>query len=148
MTHRNDLMKYVPHDRPEANQHASYGFPDFGSLDGLEAAIGSAELASADPGRDRGRQRAINQSFLTASSARGLGYMTFLPVHQSAHGPGAVEANAAAQPSSRGAGDRLAELARVQERHTRALEKITELVQRRREKTMDAAGNQPFDFGP
>ncbi len=148
MTHSIRPTTYVPTDHPAADQHASDGFPDFGSLDGLEAALGSAELAAADPAQDRGRQRAINQGFLPASSARGLHFMASRPAHQSARGPGAVAANAAAQSASRGTGDRLAELAQMQERHSRALEKITELVQRRREKTMDAAGNQPFEFGP
>ncbi len=139
---------YVPTDHPAADQYASDGFPDFGSLDGLEAAIGSAELAAADPARDRGWQRAINQGFLPASSARGLGFMASRPAHQSARGPGGMAANAAAQPSSRRTVDSLAELARVQQRHSRKLENILQLLKPQRDNPMDAASNSPFDFIP
>jgi hypothetical protein len=141
-------MEYVQGDRHAAAAPASDGFPDFGSLDGLEAAIGRAELAAADPGRDRGRQRAINHGLLPASSARGLQFMASRPAHQSARGPGVMAANAAAQPSSRRTVDSLAELARVQQRHTRKLKNILQLLKPKRDNPMDAASNSPFDFLP
>ncbi len=145
-------IEYVQGDRRAEAEPAFDGFVDFGSWDGLEAAIGRAELAAArtDQTRVWGRE------FLPAASAPGRRFAVGGTDAVSASAGSELGSNRRAEaslhgvlahPSGCGDAAKLAELAKVQQRHTRALEQITELVQRRREKPMDAAGNQPFEFG-
>lgn len=150
-------MEYVQGDRHAAAEPASDGFADFGSLDGLEAAIGRAEQAAARSDQTRVWGLVVGREFLPAASAPGRRLALGRTNALSASAGPELDSNRRSEASlqgvlahSSGCGDaaRLAELAKVQQRQARALEKITELVQRRREKTMDAAGNQPFEFGP
>ncbi|NNM89165.1 MAG: hypothetical protein HKL95_11690, partial [Phycisphaerae bacterium] len=62
-------IKYVQGDRQAQAEPASDGFADFGSLDGLEAAIGRAELAAARTGQTRVADSAVGRGFLPAASA-------------------------------------------------------------------------------
>ena len=157
MADKNQPLGYVRHDAGMAVEHASDGFVDFGSLDGLEAAVGRAEMATVRPNVAVAWSRAAGREFPVAAAALGRGVAASgadaAPAMSRRRFDVALRAGSGlhgrvAHLPNRGDEAKLAELAKVQQRHTRMLEKIMELVRGRRGKALDAGGNQPFVFGP
>ncbi len=153
MKNKSKPWRYVQADGVRAGEHASDGYADFGSLDGLEAGVGRAETAAARIWAGAWSKAAEGDFRLTMRAA------DIAPPSGEETARLRQQAGVAGQPRG-GLGEvvaqgtrgrevaELAQLARVQQRHTRALEKIRALVERMERKNVDAAVEQPFEFGP